>query len=144
MRRHQQKRERKRLTGPATIVRDSQHDYDYCVYDSDIATGLGVGAVLFLLASQALIMVSSQCFCCGKPLSPGGSRAWAVILFIICWLFFLIAEICLLVGLARESFQQYVAVFILIHDPAVNPWRDRLSYEHYVAWNLLKDSRCFS
>ncbi|XP_030931902.1 uncharacterized protein LOC126694945 [Quercus robur] len=88
----------------ATIVKDNQQDYDYCVYDSDISTGLGVGALLFLLASQALIMVSSQCFCCGKPLSPGGSRAWAVILFIICWLFFLIAEICLLAGSVRNAY----------------------------------------
>lgn len=30
-------------------------------------------------------MAASRCFCCGKPLSPGGSRACAVVLFIICW-----------------------------------------------------------
>ncbi|KAA0045344.1 uncharacterized protein E6C27_scaffold316G001200 [Cucumis melo var. makuwa] len=35
--------------------------------------------------SQILIMVASRCFFCGKPLSPGGSRAWAVVLFITCW-----------------------------------------------------------
>uniref|UniRef100_A0A2N9IJC7 Fiber protein Fb34 n=1 Tax=Fagus sylvatica TaxID=28930 RepID=A0A2N9IJC7_FAGSY len=88
----------------ATIVPDTEKNYEYCVYDSDISTGLGVGALLFLMASQALIMVASRCFCCGKPLGPGGSRAWAVVLFITCWLFFLIAEICLLAGSVRNAY----------------------------------------
>ena len=69
----------------ATVQPDTEKDYSYCIYDSDIATGLGVGAFLFLMASQVLIMFASKCFCCGKPLSPGGSRAWAVILYITCW-----------------------------------------------------------
>jgi len=69
----------------ATVRPDSEKDYSYCIYDSDIASGYGVGAFLFLLASQVLIMFASKCFCCGKPLSPGGSRACAVILFIVCW-----------------------------------------------------------
>lgn len=37
------------------------------------------------MAGQVLIMVASRCFCCGQPLSPGGSRAWAIVLFMICW-----------------------------------------------------------
>lgn len=82
----------------AKIVPDTEQNYDYCVYDSDIATGFGVGAFLFLLASQVFIMVASRCFCCGKPLGPGSSRACSIVLFMICWLFFLIAEICLLAG----------------------------------------------
>lgn len=57
----------------------------YCVYDEDIATGLGVGSFLFLLLSQILIMVTSRCLCCGKAMRPSGSRAWAVVLFITCW-----------------------------------------------------------
>lgn len=69
----------------AKIHADSENYYNYCIYDSDIASGYGVGAFLFLLASQVLIMFASKCFCCGKPLSPGGSRACAVILFITCW-----------------------------------------------------------
>jgi hypothetical protein len=69
----------------ATVQPDTEKDYSYCIYDSDIASGYGVGAFLFLLASQVLIMFASKCFCCGKPLSPGGSRAWAVILYITCW-----------------------------------------------------------
>lgn len=88
----------------AKIVEDTDAKRNYCVYDSDISTGFGVGAFLFLMASQILIMVVSRCFCCGKPLSPGGSRAWALVLFIICWVFFFIAEICLLAGSARNAY----------------------------------------
>ncbi|XP_042518883.1 uncharacterized protein LOC122092709 [Macadamia integrifolia] len=88
----------------AKIVPDSELNYDYCVYDSDIATGFGVGAFLFLMASQVLIMVASRCFCCGKALSPSGSRAWAVILFITCWVTFFIAEVCLLAGSVRNAY----------------------------------------
>ncbi|KAK9209296.1 hypothetical protein WN944_001661 [Citrus x changshan-huyou] len=88
----------------ATIQTDSEKNYNYCIYDSDISTGMGVGAFLFLLAGQVLIMLASRCFCCGKPLRPGGSRAWAVILFIICWVFFFIAEVCLLAGSVRNAY----------------------------------------
>lgn len=94
--------EQRRSTG--NYVHDPEQMYQYCVYDSDIATGYGVGAFLFLLASQVIIMVASRCFCCGKALSPSGSRACSVILFIICWLFFLIAEICLLAGSVRNAY----------------------------------------
>lgn len=88
----------------ARIVEDDQKEHNYCVYDSDIATGYGVGALLFLMASQVLIMAASRCFCCGRSLTPGGSRAWAVILFIICWLTFLIAEACLLAGSVANAY----------------------------------------
>ncbi|KAG8482156.1 hypothetical protein CXB51_026794 [Gossypium anomalum] len=76
----------------------------YCVYDKDIATGLGVGSFLFLLLGQILIMVASRCLCCGKAMKPSGSRAWAVVLFITCWVFFLIAEVCLLAGSVRNAY----------------------------------------
>ena len=58
---------------------------NYCSYDSDIATGLGVGSFLFLMISQILITVASRCLCCGKALRPSGSRSWAIFLFITCW-----------------------------------------------------------
>ncbi|XP_065862133.1 uncharacterized protein [Euphorbia lathyris] len=96
----------------AVIKQDTEVDYNYCVYDSDIATGYGVGAFLFLMASQVIIMVASQCFCCGKPLNPGGSRACAVMLFITCWVFFFIAEVCLLAGSVRNAYHtKYRTVF---------------------------------
>ncbi|CAN1147210.1 hypothetical protein LINPERPRIM_LOCUS5590 [Linum perenne] len=94
--------EQRRTT--ATIQADTEKDYNYCVYDSDIATGYGVGAFLFLLASQVIIMAASRCFCCGKAMSPTGSRACAVMLFLICWLFFLVAEACLLAASVRNAY----------------------------------------
>ncbi|KAJ7981699.1 Fiber protein Fb34 [Quillaja saponaria] len=96
----------------ARVVQDKEVNYNYCVYDSDISTGFGVGAFFLLLASQVLIMVASRCFCCGKALSPGGSRAWAVVLFIFCWIFFFIAEVCLLAGSVTNAYHtKYRTIF---------------------------------
>ncbi|XP_057457300.1 uncharacterized protein LOC130748156 [Lotus japonicus] len=103
----------------AKIVLDSEANYNYCVYNSDIATGYGVGAFLFLMVSQILIMVASRCFCCGKPLKPGGSRACAVILFIICWVFFVIAEVCLLAGSVENAYHtKYRTLFVKDNPPS--------------------------
>lgn len=57
------------LHSQATITQDTEDDYNYCTYDSDISTGFGVGAFLLFMASQVIIMVASQCFCCGKAVS---------------------------------------------------------------------------
>ncbi|GAB2229931.1 hypothetical protein Droror1_Dr00014187 [Drosera rotundifolia] len=95
----------------AKIINDPNMDYNYCFYDSDIATGYGVGAFLFLAVSQGIIMVVSRCFCCGKALNPGGSRACAVILFVICWLTFLIAELCLFAGSVRNAYHTRYRTF---------------------------------
>ncbi|EXB76314.1 hypothetical protein L484_025672 [Morus notabilis] len=101
------------------VVTDNEKNYDYCQYGSDIATGYGVGAFLFLMLSQVLIMIASRCFCCGKPLSPGGSRAWAVVLFIVCWVFFLIAEVCLLAGSVRNAYHtKYRTMFSIDNPPS--------------------------
>ncbi|KAH1048580.1 hypothetical protein J1N35_039364 [Gossypium stocksii] len=88
----------------STATVDNNGKESYCVYDKDIATGLGVGSFLFLLLGQILIMVASRCLCCGKAMKPSGSRAWAVVLFISCWVFFLIAEVCLLAGSVRNAY----------------------------------------
>ncbi|CAI9283620.1 unnamed protein product [Lactuca saligna] len=96
----------------AKIEQDSEDEYNYCVYDSDISTGYGLGAFFLLFASQVLIMVASRCFCCGKALNPTGSRACAVILFIFCWITFLIAESCLLAGSVRNGYHtKYRKIF---------------------------------
>ncbi|XP_074561927.1 uncharacterized protein LOC141818306 [Curcuma longa] len=87
----------------ARIQSDSEDQYNYCVYDSDIATGFGVGALLFLLLSQAILMAVSKCFCCGRGISPSGSRACALLFFLLSWLTFLIAEACLLAGSVRNA-----------------------------------------
>ncbi|KAG8386293.1 hypothetical protein BUALT_Bualt03G0134000 [Buddleja alternifolia] len=102
----------------ATSKQDTENKYNYCVYDSDIATGYGVGAFLFLMSNQLLIMVASKCFCFGNPLKPGGSRACAVLLFIISWVTFLIAEICLLAGSVRNGYHTKYRTRIFENPPS--------------------------
>ncbi|KAJ4836134.1 Agamous-like MADS-box protein mads3 [Turnera subulata] len=70
----------------------------------DIATGLGVGSLLFLIASQILIMVASRCLCCCEAMRPSGSRAWPIVLFITCRVFFFIAGVCLLAASVRNAY----------------------------------------
>ncbi|WOK98903.1 hypothetical protein Cni_G07615 [Canna indica] len=82
----------------AHVVENEEKTYNYCVYNSDIATGYGVGAFLFLFLSHAILMGISKCFCCGRSLNPSGPRACALLLFLLSWLTFLIAEACLLAG----------------------------------------------
>ncbi|KAF9588584.1 hypothetical protein IFM89_013436 [Coptis chinensis] len=76
----------------------------YCIYKSDIATGYGVGSFLFLLSSQSLLMGITKCMCFGRPLAPGGNRAYSIIYFISSWLTFLIAEACLVGGAAKNAY----------------------------------------
>uniref|UniRef100_A0A1D1YPZ7 Light-independent protochlorophyllide reductase subunit N n=1 Tax=Anthurium amnicola TaxID=1678845 RepID=A0A1D1YPZ7_9ARAE len=95
--------ERRRSTG--TIVIDSTNaNYTYCVYDSDVATGYGVGAFLFLFSSETLLMTVTKCMCFGRPLAPGGNRAWSIIYFASSWMTFLIAESCLVAGAAKNAY----------------------------------------
>ncbi|XP_047342421.1 uncharacterized protein LOC124945935 [Impatiens glandulifera] len=105
-----------RRRSSAYIKKDSELNYQYCVYNSDISTAYGIGALFLLFASQVLIMIASKCFCCGRALKPTGSRAWAVILFIICWVFFIIAELCLLAGSVRNAYHTKYRTFF-VNDP---------------------------
>ncbi|KAL3851294.1 hypothetical protein ACJIZ3_013176 [Penstemon smallii] len=95
----------------------------YCVYDTDIATGYGVGSFLFLLASQLLIMVASRCLCCGRALAPGRSRAWAIVLFITCWVTFFIAEVCLLAGSVRNAYHTKYRTYLSEQPPSCETLR---------------------
>ncbi|CAN6483178.1 unnamed protein product [Victoria cruziana] len=100
----------------AQVLPDPEKYYTYCVYDSDIATGYGAGAFVLLFLSQLLIVVVSKCFCCGRPLKPGGSRACAVLMFISCWFTFIIAEICLLAASVQNAYHtKYRAMFNIDH-----------------------------
>ncbi|KAH7658510.1 Modifying wall lignin-1/2 protein [Dioscorea alata] len=94
--------ERRRSTG--TIHPDPNTNTTYCVYDSDVATGYGVGSFLFLLSSQSLLMGVTKCMCFGRPLAPGGNRAWSIIYFASSWLTFLIAEACLIAGATKNAY----------------------------------------
>ncbi|KAM1138986.1 hypothetical protein PS2_036532 [Malus domestica] len=106
----------------STAKVQTEADSSYCVYDSDIATGFGVGSFLFLLASQALIMVASRCLCCGTALRPSGSRSWAIMLFVTSWVLFVIAEACLLAGSVRNAYHtKYRASFM--EDPSCETLR---------------------
>ncbi|KAJ4742008.1 fiber (DUF1218) [Rhynchospora pubera] len=87
----------------ATVQQDPNNGDLYCSYDADVSTSYGIVALVFLLLSQAIIMVLSRCFCCGRPLPPGKHRAWSGICFIACWITFVIAEICLLAASVRNA-----------------------------------------
>ncbi|EMS66481.1 hypothetical protein TRIUR3_23096 [Triticum urartu] len=91
----------KRVEG--SIVTDINNS-TYCTYDSDISTGYGVGAFLFLLSGQSLLMGVTKCMCFGQPLAPGGSRAWSIIYFVSSWITFIIAESCLIAGATKNAY----------------------------------------
>ncbi|KAK6154700.1 hypothetical protein DH2020_008948 [Rehmannia glutinosa] len=106
----------------ARVATDSNSNY--CVYNSDIATGLGVASFLFLMASQLLIMAATKCLCCGRALQPGQSRVWAIVLFITCWLTFFIAEVCLLAGSVRNAYHtKYRTYLPSLHPPSCETLR---------------------
>ncbi|KAI3962152.1 hypothetical protein MKW98_005783 [Papaver atlanticum] len=94
--------ERRRSTG--SIVKDPKTDDSYCVYNSDVATGYGVGAFLFLLASESLLMGITKCMCFGRPLAPGSNRAWSIIYFASSWMTFLVAEACVIAGATKNAY----------------------------------------
>ncbi|KAL3519700.1 hypothetical protein ACH5RR_017849 [Cinchona calisaya] len=102
---------------------DKNDTSTYCVYKSDIATGLGLGALFCLLASQLLIMFVSRCLCCGRSLRPGRQRAWAIILFITCWVTFFIAEVCLLAGSVRNAYHTKYRTILTQNPPSCETLR---------------------
>jgi hypothetical protein len=101
----------------ASVLPDEEKNYSYCVYDSDIATGFGVGALLFLLLSQVVVMAASKCFCCGSAMRPGGSRSCALLFLFLCWLTFLIAEACLLAGSVRNAYHTRYRTLFFVDPP---------------------------
>ncbi|EPS60711.1 hypothetical protein M569_14091, partial [Genlisea aurea] len=94
--------ERRRSTGTFSV--DEATNKTYCVYHSDVSTGYGVGAFLFILSSQSLLMGVTRCMCFGRPLSPGGNRAWTIIYFISSWVTFVVAEACLISGAKKNGY----------------------------------------
>lgn len=95
--------ERRRSTGE--IVHDpSNRNITFCVYDSDVASGYGIGAFMFLFSSQALLMSITKCMCFGRPLAPGSNRAWSIIYFFSSWLSFLVASSCLIAGATKNAY----------------------------------------
>ncbi|KAJ4847932.1 hypothetical protein Tsubulata_031375 [Turnera subulata] len=93
--------ERRRSTGHIEV--DALNN-TYCVYNSDVATGYGVGGFLFLLSSESLLMGVTKCMCFGRPLAPGANRAWSIIYFVSSWATFLVAEACLIAGATKNAY----------------------------------------
>ncbi|CAK8537226.1 unnamed protein product [Lathyrus sativus] len=94
--------ERRRSVGTINITAGTNETY--CVYNSDVATGYGVGAFLFLLSGESLLMGVTKCMCFGRPLAPGGNRAWSIIYFLSSWATFLVAESCLIAGATKNAY----------------------------------------
>ncbi|KAF4360819.1 hypothetical protein F8388_015142 [Cannabis sativa] len=92
--------ERRRSVGH--IVNDERTNSTYCAYNSDVATGYGVGGFLFLLSSESLLMGVTKCMCFGRPLAPGSDRAWSIIYFVSAT--FLVAEACLIAGAKTNAY----------------------------------------
>ncbi|KAL8045864.1 hypothetical protein ABFX02_08G141500 [Erythranthe guttata] len=105
----------------AKIATDANSNY--CVYDSNGATGLGVCSFLFLMASQILIMAATKCLCCGRPLRPSRSRVWAIVFFISCWMAFFIAEVCLLAGSVRNAYHTKYRPYLSQNPPSCETLR---------------------
>uniref|UniRef100_A0A0D9ZSH5 Fiber protein Fb34 n=1 Tax=Oryza glumipatula TaxID=40148 RepID=A0A0D9ZSH5_9ORYZ len=101
----------------AAYVNVDQNARPYCVYGSDAATGYGIGALVLLAAGQAVIMVATRCFCCGRALSPGRWRAFAGFCFITCWFTFVIAELCLLAGSVRNAYHTKYSTLVIRGPP---------------------------
>ncbi|CAM0901733.1 unnamed protein product [Alopecurus aequalis] len=104
--------ERRRST--AVVAHDGAGG-GYCVYrtDADASTWYGVAALALLLLGQALAMAASRCFCCGRALSPGRWRTFSGVCFVLCWLTFVIAELCLLAGSVRNAYHtKYSRYFV--------------------------------
>ncbi|KAL2610467.1 hypothetical protein R1flu_029040 [Riccia fluitans] len=71
----------------------------YCQYTQDKASGLAIGALVFLLVGQMVVMGLTGCLCCSSTTyKPGKARILAIIFFSLSWITFIISELCLLVG----------------------------------------------
>ncbi|CAK7327587.1 unnamed protein product [Dovyalis caffra] len=99
------------MRSTAKVVTDIDENYSYCVYSSDIATKLGITAFVLLLASQVFTMGASSYF--RKGMNYGGIRNSAVVLAIISWITFFIAEACLLGGSIQNAQRtKYRTIFV--------------------------------
>ncbi|CAD5191372.1 uncharacterized protein LOC135598769 [Musa acuminata AAA Group] len=102
--------EMRRSTGK--VVPDEYDERTFCAYDSDASTAYGLSAFGLLLLSQAVVSAATRCLCFGRGLSAGGPRTCAIASFVVSWISFLVAEVCLLAGSARNAYHtKYVGYF---------------------------------
>ncbi|KAJ6795939.1 uncharacterized protein M6B38_323605 [Iris pallida] len=104
--------EKRRSTGK--VVPDEYDERTYCAYDSDASTAYGMAAFAVVLVSHTLVNGVTRCLCFGKGLTGGGrgARCCAVSSFVVSWLSFVVAEICLIAGSARNAYHtKYVGYY---------------------------------
>ncbi|KAK8968542.1 hypothetical protein KSP40_PGU015882 [Platanthera guangdongensis] len=104
--------ERRRSTG--IVVPDEYDERTFCVYDSDASSVYGLSAFAALLVSQALMSGTTKCLCFGGRITRGraGLPACAVSSFVVSWLCFLAAEVCLVAGSARNAYHtKYIGYY---------------------------------
>ncbi|XP_072964924.1 uncharacterized protein [Typha angustifolia] len=94
--------ERRRSTG--RVMPDEYDDRTYCAYDSDASTTYGVAAFFVLLVSHVAVGGVTRCLCFGQGLDAGGPRRCAITAFVLSWVSFLAAEVCLVAGSARNAY----------------------------------------
>ncbi|KAM7252438.1 hypothetical protein ACFE04_024321 [Oxalis oulophora] len=82
----------------AKVKQDSEYNYNFCVYGSNIATMLGTNAAMCLLTSQVIALESSQWLIFKSAISPQVSMARSIVLRLTCLVTLLAAEACLLFG----------------------------------------------
>ncbi|XBI60227.1 hypothetical protein VPH35_041181 [Triticum aestivum] len=69
------------------LVFDDDPERPFCLYGqgTEASTWYGPGAIVLLMAGQAVAMAATRCFCCGRPLSPGRWRSFSGLFFILSW-----------------------------------------------------------
>ncbi|KAF6145876.1 hypothetical protein GIB67_028871 [Kingdonia uniflora] len=114
--------EQRRSTGK--VGPDKYDERTFCVYDSDASTLYGLTAFVLLLVSQALVNGVTKCLCFGRGdvISSGGGwrsgskKLAVVVFFVVSWLAFLGAEICLLAGSVRNAYHTKYRGYFGAHD----------------------------
>lgn len=104
--------ERRRSTG--IVVPDEYDERTFCVYNSDASTVYGLTAFTALLVSQMAMSCATKCMCFGGRIAGGraGRPACAVSSFVVSWLCFLAAEVCLIAGSARNAYHtKYIGYY---------------------------------
>ncbi|XP_074575808.1 uncharacterized protein LOC141832218 [Curcuma longa] len=103
--------EMRRSTGK--VVVDEYDERTYCLYDSDASTAYGLSAFVLILLTQVAVSAATRCLCCGRGLAAGGSRTCVISTFVISWISFLVAEVCLLAASARNAYHtKYVGDYL--------------------------------
>nr|XP_043640255.1 uncharacterized protein LOC122611310 [Erigeron canadensis] len=90
----------------AKVVTDGNFDYNYCLYSSSPSTLYGLVAFSLVLVSQMVVNIVTKCLCFNKGVERCSLRcSVATFFYIISWVSFLGAEVCLLGGSIKNAQQ---------------------------------------